>query len=108
MNIFYGKCKPIKNGNIYLKNYFDEKSKDFLDIYNDEIIDKELDLYIDDETLTKENELKLKYYLIYGDEKGSLKIINMLPFFQKNKIKHSDKREIQSSLNLYKKEDVNF
>ena len=69
------------------------------DIYKDEIIYKDL---------IEENEnSKLKYYLIIGDEHGYLKIINLYYIFKKYNIKQKEKKEIKSILNLYKKEEKN-
>ena len=69
------------------------------DIYKDEIIYKDL---------IEENEnSKLKYYLIIGDEHGYLKIINLYYIFKKYNIKQKEKKEIKSILNLYKKEEIN-
>ena len=77
------------------------------DIYTDEIIDKDLDEYINGETSEENNKEKFKYYLILGDENGFIKVINLYPVFQKYKITPMKNQEIKSYLNLYKKDEIN-
>ena len=135
MNVYYGKLPYLKkyldeNSPFYNKNKIlkkdDEEINDnnnvkknediinneindnldiVLNIYKDEIIDKDLDSYIKNETENDNNDIK--YYLIIGDENGYLKIFNLLPFFKKHGLKPLEKQEIKSSLNLYKKEEIN-
>ena len=90
------------------------------DIYKDEIIDKEIDrdLYEEKEIVNIENnnnienkdkneEIKPQYYLILGDERGNIKIIDLIGYLKKNNIEPSSKIVIKSTFNLYKKDDIN-
>ena len=126
MNISYGQFPEFKDNIIALKKYFmknesddnnnkDNITKDNININKKdnneqkannkeekivEIIDKDLDLYLN-------NEMQLKYYLFIGNEKGYLKIVNLYPLFKKYNINSLEKEEIKSTLNLYKKEEIN-
>ena len=117
MNISYGKFPPFKKqekasnankkeneskDNNDQDNNNEKNNKIIQEVFKDEIIDEDID-----KESENEDETKLKYYLFFGNENGYIKIINLLPFFKKNNIKPSIKEEIKSSLNLYKKEEIN-
>ena len=100
-----------KIGNDNKNNNVDEP-KENLDIvpniFNDEIIDENLNININQEEEAIDNsEIQLKYYIIIGDENGFLKIINIYPLFKKLELNPIEKQEIKSTLNLYKKEEIN-
>ena len=117
MNTFYGSFPSPKSDNVYLKEYFikedeinkanNEVSDIVPDICKDEINDTDLNSYFNQDTENNNNEIKLQYYLIFGDKFGFIKIINVLPLFQKLKIKPLEKNETNTIVNLYKKEEIN-
>ena len=78
-------------------------------IYKNEIIDKEIDpeLYLTKKEKNIINSTSLKYYLIFGDINGNIKLIDMLSLIKKYKIDASSQIIIRSSFNLLKKEDIN-
>ena len=83
-----------------------------LDIYKNEIIDKELDRDIYEEKDIINNKKgyyrkKPQYYLILGDEHGNLKILDLIGYIKKNNLEPSSKNIIKSNFNLYKKDDIN-
>ena len=98
-----------KNGNGIENNINEAKENlDIVpDIFNDEIIDEDLNRYDNQEELVDNSEIKLKYYIIIGDTNGFLKIIDIYPLFLKLKLNPIEKQEIKSTLNLYKKEEIN-
>ena len=115
----YNKKNKKKNENIEEEKNDNENEKEVNldivpDIYKDEIIDK----YIDRDLYEKKNNIinsgvnsneenKLQYYLMLGDEHGNIKIIDLMGFFYKNKTEPSPKAIIKSAFNLYKKDDIN-
>ena len=137
MNALYGNFPVLKTDEVLLKKYFvknyegdkknnlikkedendnneNENQLENLDIvpeiYKDEIIDKDLNSYINQDEENKdnnENEIKLQYNLILGDKFGFIKIINLLLLFQKLQLKPMEKKMTNALLNLYKKEEVN-
>ena len=81
------------------------------DIYKNEYIDNEFDperyYNITEEDDNNKNSEQLRHYLLLGDTKGHLKLLDLMGIMRKYNFEASGKVIIKSTFNLMKKDDIN-
>ena len=89
------------------EEFYDENNLDIVPKqYKNEVIDNELnpDIYKSNEETSK---IQQRYYLILGDSKGNIKILDLNGFIKKYNFEPASQVIIKSAFNVLKKDDIN-